>query len=131
MDQIDSDDSIALPTIENDDATPQHRRLSWSMTPGMPTAPDVDSLTPESSPKPAEDSTPEESNTQTPTQKPSTWKKKRAVLNDGDRLVLMRLCGEHRPDYRSGNITHFWSLITQLFEADTGKALYIYIYINC
>jgi hypothetical protein len=66
MDRIDSDDSIALPTIENDDATPQHRRLSWSMTPGMPIAPNVDSPTPESSPKPARDSSPEESNTQTP-----------------------------------------------------------------
>jgi hypothetical protein len=67
MDRINSDDLIAIPTIENDNATPQLRRLSWSMTPGMPIAPDVDSPTPEPSPKPAKDSTPEESNIETPT----------------------------------------------------------------
>lgn len=100
------------------------------MTPGMPIAPNVDSPTPESSPKPARDSSLEESNTQTPTQKPSTRKKKQVVLNDSDCLVLMRLCGEHRLDYRLSNITHFWNLIAQLFEANTGNALYIFLLIT-
>ena len=107
-----------IPTIEMPTETLDRwrRRLSWSQTPGMPPAPDQDSPEPGTLP----DSTPAAPPTRVRTRKASP-RKKRIVLNAADHLVLMRLCGEHRQDYRQGNIMKFWDLIADLFETDTGK----------
>jgi hypothetical protein len=107
-----------IPTIEMPTETPDRwrRRLSWSQTPGMPLAPDEDSLELGTPP----DSTPAAPATHIRMQKASP-RKKRIVLNAADHLVLMRLCGEYRQDYRQGNIMKFWDLIADLFETDTGK----------
>jgi hypothetical protein len=108
----------AIPTIEMPTETLDRwrRRFSWSQTPGMPSAPDEDS------PEPGTllDSTPADPTTHIRVRKTSL-RKKRIVLNAVDHLVLMRLCGEHRQDYRQGNIMKFWDLITDLFETDTSK----------
>jgi hypothetical protein len=82
-----------IPTIEMpiEALDRQRRRLSWSQTPGMPPAPDQDSLEPGT----LLDSTPAASATYIRMRKTSP-RKKRIVLNAADHLVLMRLCGEHR-----------------------------------
>jgi hypothetical protein len=122
IDTVDSPASAlpdeVIPTIEMPTETPDRwrRRLSWSQTPGMPLAPDQDS------PEPGTlfNSTPAAPATNIRMRKTSP-RKKRIVLNAADHLVLMRLCGEHRQDYRQGNIMRFWDLITDLFETDTSK----------
>jgi hypothetical protein len=82
-----------IPTIEMPTETPDHwrRRLSWSQTPRMPSAPDEDS------PEPGTplDSTPAAPTTHIRVRRTSA-RKKRIVLNAADHLVLMRLCREHR-----------------------------------
>ena len=86
-----------IPTIEMPYETldRRRRRLSWSQTPGMPPAPDQDSL---------ELGTPPDSIPAAPAtcirMRKASPRKKRIVLNAADYLVLMRLCREHRQDYR-------------------------------
>jgi hypothetical protein len=93
-----------IPTIEMPTESPDRwrRRLSWSQTPGMPPAPDQDS------PEPGTplDSTPAAPATNIRMRK-TLPRKRRIVLNATDHLVLIRLCGEHRQDYRQGNIMKF------------------------
>ena len=104
----------------------QRRRLSQSQTPGMPPAPDWDS------PEPGTllDSTPAAFATYIRIRKTSP-RKKRIVLNAADYLVLIRLCGEHRQDYRQGNIIKFQDLITDLFKTDTSKLYTTIINAHC
>jgi hypothetical protein len=115
---IDTVPDEVIPTIEMPSETPDHwrRRLSWSQTPRMPPALDQDS------PEPGTllNSTPAALATNIRIRKASL-RKKRIVLNAADHLVLIRLCGEHRQDYRQGNIMKFWDLITDLFKTDTSK----------
>jgi hypothetical protein len=101
---IDTVPDEVIPTIEMPSETPDHwrRRLSWSQTPRMPPALDQDS------PEPGTllNSTPAALATNIRIRKASL-RKKRIVLNAADHLVLIRLCGEHRQDYRQGNIMKF------------------------
>ena len=117
---------------------PQARHVSWSPTPGMPEAPDSDSPTPQLEPSTRSSADIEPRSSTAPTAsatknyaKRASKKQKRVVLTTADHLVLMRLCGEHRPDYRQGNITNFWDLIEALFEEDTGiKTLCMLLLVN-
>jgi hypothetical protein len=115
---IDTVPDEVIPTIEMPSETLDRwrRRLSWSQTPRMPPALDQDS------PEPGTplNSTPAALATNIRIRKTSL-RKKRIVLNAADHLVLIRLCREHRQDYRQGNIMKFWDLIIDLFKTDTSK----------